>query len=222
MNEIELKGVSDNWMWEAPLAENFGNDLSTLSGRSILIIGAGDTLLAEKLNEYGASIYLIDKNFIKSSSNITMICVGNNEAIPFIDNFFDIAISCSTFQYVSHRKVFNELSRVSKKNALVLLNENKAFNPFIILYRGIRRLKSFSSRGTQDYISRIQGYLSKNEIPADKFSIERINDYYFFSALNFIYRKPIPLFDALDKALKKVKMFQALFWFTTYRLRVIK
>ena len=213
-------------MWEEPLLSNLQNEFPLLEGKNVLILGAGNCILAELLTTYGAAIYLIDKKHLKNAKENIYIVRGNIEQLPFKNDFFDLVISCSTFQYVDHLASFVEIARVAKCGSLVFLHENKVGNPFVFCYRLLRHAQSLIQKDIKKYQSSIKKYLREYDIPKESFTIERKRNYYFISALCFFYGNKEKSKEILiridDFIIDRIKFLEYACWFCTYKIRVKK
>lgn len=228
-----MQTLSNGTLWTAPLLKNLKSKLSMLTGRNVLVLGAGDGRLCSYLANHGASVYAVDKRksaLWANKSNLHYF-QADNENLPFSDSFFDTVISCSTFQYVNHKKVFNEIFRVSKNNSDVLLHENLPNNPIIFFYRLKRKFDSLFDPNTKRYISSIDKYLTPQLIPKYML-IEDLEYFYFFSSVNQILLKynhillinklahVISIIDGI--ILKRCRFLKKYCWFATYNLRIVK
>lgn len=65
---------------------------------------------------------------------------GSSEILPFPDGVFDLVLSRSTLQYTVIPDALAEFQRVLKPGGALILVENMAHNPFLLLFRAFRRL----------------------------------------------------------------------------------
>ena len=103
--------------------------LTDLENKKILDIGCGngkDILLFESMKAY--DVYWIDTSEFmineakKNVSKPNNLFVGNIEKTIFKDKFFDIVIGRFSFHYLkNYDKAYHELSRILKKNGLLIL-----------------------------------------------------------------------------------------------------
>ncbi|MCA9459206.1 MAG: class I SAM-dependent methyltransferase, partial [Nanoarchaeota archaeon] len=115
------------------------NSLIDLKGKKVLDIGCGNGKDIKLIESLGASeVYGIDSsNFMlneakKIVSNPENLYLSNIEKTSFEDNFFDIIIGRFSFHYLSnYDNAYNELSRILKKNALLILVIHHPFKDLI-------------------------------------------------------------------------------------------
>ena len=103
--------------------------LPNLKNKKVLDIGCGngkDILLLESLN--ASEVCGIDTSefMIKEAKKIVSkpnnLFVGNIEETSFEENFFDVAIGRFSFHYLKNfDKAYQELSRILKRNGLLIL-----------------------------------------------------------------------------------------------------
>lgn len=225
--------ISDSPLWTLPLLNNIEPFLENLTNKNILILGAGDGKLGGYLSRCGAVVYAIDLIIspIWREFDEVFFTAGNNEQLPFAKNSFDMVVSCSTFQYVEHEKVFNEVFRVCKNDSILFLNENLPNNPIIKAYRLKRRISSLFKPEVQEYLSTINKYLTVGSLNHSGFYVEKCEYYYFLSAVTYVLSKYNNLFSRhienlllkIDKfLLRKFGILSKYCWFCTYRIHVIK
>ena len=103
--------------------------LPELKNRKVLDVGCGNGKDIKFLESLGSSdVYGIDvskfmifeaEKIVKKPQNLV---VGNIEKTSFTDNFFDVVIGRFSFHYLTKfDKVYQELSRIIKKNGLLIL-----------------------------------------------------------------------------------------------------
>ncbi len=103
--------------------------LPDLKNKKVLDIGCGngkDILLLESLNT--SEVYGIDTSEFmiteakKTVSRPNNLFIGNIEETSFEDSFFDVVIGRFSFHYLkNYDKAYQELSRILKKNGLLIL-----------------------------------------------------------------------------------------------------
>lgn len=221
-------------MWARPMLENLSPFLNCMKGKRILILGAGNNALGVYLSKYGGSIYSIDKKRspLWKANDHAYCCVASSEALPFEDRAFDMVLSCSTFQYVRHQIVFDEIHRVCKNDALVFLHENLPKNPIIAIYRMRGKIYSLFDRSLREYLSGITAYLNPGALPREGYELELIKAFYLVSTLNhLLLRRGCGKFSvrlaeilaAIDRfILKNTRILDRYCWFCVYRLRIKK
>ena len=67
---------------------------------------------------------LAKKNLKRFKLKANQLKIGNNENLPFKNNYFDLLVSINTIHYSSGKKIddaIKEYSRVLKKNGLVII-----------------------------------------------------------------------------------------------------
>lgn len=233
-DEELAKNISDFPLWFLPFFNNIKSFRGELSDRKVLILGAGNGGVGDYLSRCGAVVYAVDISISpawKEVDTVFFLC-GNNEDLPFLDNSFDVVISCSTFQYVDHDKVLSEVYRVSKNGASLLFNENLPNNPIIKIYRLKRQFSSFFNKDVDEYVSTINKYLTVHDVGKDGFHVEECQYYYFISSINYFFIKyeGIYFFDFISGFLLKLDSFllskvvflRKFCWFCTYKIRVMK
>jgi len=74
---------------------------------------------------------------VKAGLSMSCVC-GRSEELPFPDGSFDLVLSRSTLQYTEISRATGELTRVLKPGGALVLVENMARNPFLLLFRAFR------------------------------------------------------------------------------------
>ena len=97
-------------------------------GTLILDIGSGTLLLEERLRHSGCSYVGVDMTsemarlgWEKRLPNVPLVVNGDATSLPFADGTFDGAVSCYVPKYVSVLRLADELARVVKPGARVVL-----------------------------------------------------------------------------------------------------
>jgi len=97
-------------------------------GNLILDIGSGTLLLEERLCRTGSSYVGVDVTpemarlgWEKGLPNVPLVVNGDAVSLPFADGTFDGAVSCYVPKYVSVVRLADELARVVKPGARVVL-----------------------------------------------------------------------------------------------------
>ena len=228
--------ICDNWMWELPLRRNVERLSRSLAEAEILDIGCGQGLIAEFFTSLGGRVTGIDivpSAWWKGSllGGPKYVC-GNAEKLPFRDEMFDMVVSCSSLQYMDHSSVFAEVIRVTKDGGIVLLHENMPYNPAILLYRLMRRVRAPFSPSLKAYSSTITKYLA----PAYSFPVamrlENYRCYYFLSSVCFMLCLGKNISYKFDLArilfridcwlLNQISLLQKFCWFCSYTLSIRK
>jgi len=123
--------------------------LSELEGLKVLDIGCGHGAFSIYAVSEGASAAALDVNmerlrFAAEQSGgmglpVSFLC-GCSERLPFPDGVFDLVVSRSTLQYTCIPEVMDQCMRVLKPGGALILVENMAHNPFLLLFRAFRRI----------------------------------------------------------------------------------
>jgi demethylmenaquinone methyltransferase / 2-methoxy-6-polyprenyl-1,4-benzoquinol methylase len=114
-------------------------------GALVLDLGCGTLLLEERLRSLNCSFVGLDVTaemarlgVAKGLANVSGVINGDAEAIPFAGDTFDAAVSCYVPKYVSVAKLADELARVVKPEAMVVLYDfarpSGIRAPFLELY----------------------------------------------------------------------------------------
>jgi len=100
----------------------------SLRGALVLDLGCGTLLLEERLARSDCRFVGLDltgkmlaMGSSKSLPNVELLVNGDAETLPFRDQTFDSVVSCYVAKYVNVRRLAQELARVSKKGATVVL-----------------------------------------------------------------------------------------------------
>ena len=116
-------------------------NLSLPAGSVALDAGCGPGFLTKALHEYNYKTTALDtspemlrltRSLFKNESLQTMPTFqeGNIEDLPFEDGTYDIVLSAGVIEYLdSDCKALNEISRVSKDNAALILSVTNKFSP---------------------------------------------------------------------------------------------
>ncbi len=123
--------------------------LGSLKGLSILDAGCGRGAFSVYAAGEGGFPAALDVQmdrlvFARDQSvgmGVAVQCVrGMSEALPFPDGIFDLVLSRSTLQYTRIPDALAEFHRVLKPGGALILVENLAHNPFLLLFRAFRGL----------------------------------------------------------------------------------
>ncbi len=135
---FEGKGMTNAFNW-----------LGELKGLTVLDTGCGHGAFSVYAVSRGAEAFALDVQMarLKFAADqsagmalpVSFVC-GRSEELPFPDGFFDLVLSRSTLQYTDIPGVNRELLRVLKPGGALVLVENMAHNPFLLLFRAFRRL----------------------------------------------------------------------------------
>jgi ubiquinone/menaquinone biosynthesis C-methylase UbiE len=108
--------------------------LSKYKFKRILEVGAGELItLVSVANFFGDSVdyYALDLSlnriyhgyltFLKQSKHRLTVCTANAEALPYLDNYFDMVYTSHSLEQMpyNYKKAINEICRVSKGVAIL-------------------------------------------------------------------------------------------------------
>jgi len=142
-SEVQLDSKNGTTISEDRLKIALGQPLDSIKGLKIIEAGSGAGRFTEILLKYGAKVYSFDLSEaveanLKNNSghpNLT-IFQADIENIPFEDNFFDISLCLGVMQHTKDTvKSLNELSRVTKKNGMILFDHyQKHLGQYLSMY----------------------------------------------------------------------------------------
>lgn len=142
-SEVQLDSKNGTTISEDRLKIALGQPLDSIKGLKIIEAGSGAGRFTEILLKYGAKVYSFDLSEaveanLKNNSghpNLT-IFQADIENIPFEDNFFDISLCLGVMQHTRDTvKSLNELSRVTKKNGMILFDHyQKHLGQYLSMY----------------------------------------------------------------------------------------
>lgn len=224
---------ADHVMWDSVLRASLAPQLEALRTWRVLDLGCGDGLLARSLRSLGAEVIALDPvrspQWQPLAQSAPCYVVGRGGRLPFRDNSFDAVISCSTLQYQDHRETFAEMIRVTRDQGQLLLHENMPHNPFVALYRQVRKLQAAFDDDVERYASSIRGYLSpkivQRRLPFEELHLERCAYAYLFAPMTFNApgSRAMCLAMEVDRTLLRSLPFLRRFsWFCAYHLTVRK
>jgi len=152
--------------------------LGELKGLTVLDTGCGHGAFSVYAVSKGADAFALDVQLarlkfgadqsVRMALPVSFVC-GRSEELPFPDGFFDLVLSRSTLQYTDIPVVNREMIRVIKPGGVLVLVENMAHNPFLLLFRAFRRLRKNGVRlGTyaDNEAGVIKGYASVRQMRA--------------------------------------------------------
>ena len=103
-------------------------NLRATNAMLVLDLGCGTLLLEERLRGTGCRCVGVDVTpemvrlgMARGLDNVPLLVNGDAEFLPFADQTFDAAVSCYVPKYVRVRKLADELARVVKPGARVVL-----------------------------------------------------------------------------------------------------
>jgi demethylmenaquinone methyltransferase / 2-methoxy-6-polyprenyl-1,4-benzoquinol methylase len=114
-------------------------------GGLVLDLGCGTLLLEERFRCLGWRFVGLDLTeemvrigWAKGLPNVRLLINGDAESLPFLDQTFDAVVGCYVPKYVDTARLADELARVSKPGAAVVLYDfarpRGIFAPFLGLY----------------------------------------------------------------------------------------
>jgi len=121
---VDIATLYQDRYWKRWVAEqaSFGD------GALILDLGCGTLLLEERFGNKGCRYVGIDltsemakRGWEKGLANVPLVVNGDAVSLPFPDKTFDGAVSCYVPKYVSVAKLADELARVVKPSARIVL-----------------------------------------------------------------------------------------------------
>lgn len=128
---------------------NAFNWFGELKGLTVLDTGCGHGAfsvyaVSRGAEAVGLDLQMVGLKFAAEQSAgmglpVSFVC-GRSEKLPFPDDLFDLVLSRSTLQYTDIPVVKRELLRVLKPGGALVLVENMAHNPFLLLFRAFRRM----------------------------------------------------------------------------------
>ena len=132
-------------------------------GEMVLDLGCGTLLLEERLRKRGYSFVGLDLTekmirigHSKNLPGVRLLVNGDAENLPFSKETFNLVISCYVAKYVDLEKFADEIARVAKPGATVVLYDfvrpKGALAPFLELYvqGGIRVAGTMLSLARRD------------------------------------------------------------------------
>jgi len=142
----------------------------------------------------------------------------------------DIIFSRSTIQYMDKERLFREYLRILKPGGSVALLENLPLNPFVNMYRLVRRIFA-GTEEQREYINSIKGYITNSDIDyfgANFVSVERREFHLFhmiimymkLSKTNRLAKKLDIVFSCIDtKSLESFPFLRKFAWFTAVHFK---
>jgi SAM-dependent methyltransferase len=226
--------LSEFALWDPVLRSNLTPHLETLRNGEVLEIGCGRGMLARQLTSLGANVVGLDLRpssdwYSRRDALAPRYVVGRGERLPFRDDSFDAVISCSSLQYQDHRETFAELIRVTRHGGMLLLHENMPHNPFVLVFRWLRKRRATQDSRIAEYLAGIRCYLSptivKSVLPFPELQLTGHKHFYFLSPLTSMSggARFRPGIMRLDDFLFRVMPFLRRYsWHCAYRIEVHK
>ena len=153
------------WAQNAPFDHKVVVEVGCGSGEaSVLFALHGASVIGVDIDQQviNNSVALAEKWGVADTCSFV---AGRTEALPIADQTADIVFSRSTMQYLDRTLAIPECLRVLKPGGTLVLIENLPFNPFMRLYRLVRRLKATSEKDVT-YLKSLKGYLTQTEFDA--------------------------------------------------------
>lgn len=184
--------TNEELLWVTPLwRESVRRNLAAVPRRKDMTLvdcGGGRGGLADRLSgDVGLAINLdINASRLSSTKRAGKVC-ARAEAMPFADQSIDVIVSVSAIQYMDLEHALNEYWRVLKPNGVVMLHENGAYNPIIVIARLARRFMGLFDSRIKRYDSTIRNYLTVKTIQTDpRWIIARQDSAILLSALAYV------------------------------------
>lgn len=149
-------------------------NLETVEDQTILDLGCGTGFMSVFLALHEANIIGLDLDpkALKLAQDLAANCgrqdscsflLGSGEAISLGTETVDIVFSRSTLQYMERSLVLSECLRILKPGGTLILLQNLPSNPFLILFRLVRRWRSRDG-DARAYVESIKGYVTLPEL----------------------------------------------------------
>jgi len=149
-------------------------NLENLKDQTILDLGCGTGVVGVFLALHGANIIGLDLDpkALKMAQDLAAnfgqqdacsFLVGSGEAMAVGTETVDIVFSRSTLQYMDRSRAMSECLRVLKPGGIMILLQNLPSNPFLKIFRLIRRWRSRDD-DARAYVESIKGYVTLPEL----------------------------------------------------------
>ncbi len=220
---------SDLPLWTGAFEDSFHrvNTYDT-EGHVVLDTAGGTGLIGGIVNDPD-NYYLIDldQSNIDKFEGKNKVC-GSVEDMPYDNEMFDIIICQSALQYLDKEAYFKECHRVLKPGGYLCLHENGAYNPFINVVRGWRKILTLTNKNWKEYDDTIKGYLTKSMLPTDDFELIYEKPRYLFSTISWIveyakFKKTAKVIEKItlpiDKILMQLPLLNKLGFLNVYHLK---
>lgn len=145
-----------------------------LTGLNVVDMGCGGGVISVILAMHGASIIGFDKDLqaIRRAKELSVrfgvqdrcnFFCSASESMGIATGCADIVFSRGTLQYMDRKSALDECKRILAPGGTLVLVENLPYNPFIGLFRLLRRLRARTPEAVA-YVRSIRGYLTFEEI----------------------------------------------------------
>lgn len=153
-HKTQLDSYTGTFITENRLREALDIPLESIKGLKILEAGSGAGRFTEVLLKYGAKVYSFDisnaveANLLNNKHENLTLFQASITAIPFQENFFDIAICLGVMQHTENsRESLIELSRVVKQDGMISFDHYKKhighfFSMYLIYWLIIKNMPS--------------------------------------------------------------------------------
>lgn len=179
--------------------------------------GSGETSVLFAL--HGAKVIGVDisREMIKNSNELAKkwqvenkchFLNGNTEALPLSDCTADIIFSRSTMQYLDRTLVIPECLRILKPGGTMVLIENLPFNPFMKIYRSIKRLNARSPKDVA-YQKSLKGYVTQSEFDelSARFNTTVRQNYHLFRMFPMLLGLKIDSTHGVGNIIRQIDLF---------------
>lgn len=186
---------------------------------AIVDMGCGNGVFAVLFALHGMRVFGIDKEgdaLARARQLALRFGVQNrcsftcsySEQMPFETGIADIVFSRSTLQYMDKKRALGECIRVLKPSGSLVMIENLPYNPFINLYRIVRRCR-VRGPGSSAIVRPVRSYLTFREIYdlQTMFSTFRHEEYHLFRVFTIALNSPFgdrTWFRSLDYVVDKL------------------
>jgi len=138
---VDLATLFQDRYWKNWVAQR----TSAQAGEMVLDLGCGTLLMEELMGRRGYSFVGLDLTekmirigHAKGLPDVKLLVNGDAENLPFLDESFNSVISCYVAKYVDLEKFADEIARITKPGATVILYDfvrpRGALAPFLELY----------------------------------------------------------------------------------------
>jgi ubiquinone/menaquinone biosynthesis C-methylase UbiE len=137
------------------------------------------------------------------------------EKMTFQDNTFDLVVDFGTFSSLNMEIAIKELSRVMKKDGIMICIETYGHNPFMKIKRIISVLTGRRTKWAANHIMKKRSW----NMIGNQFESYRIHYFHFLVLILPIFLKIVPkslgdkilsVVEKIDKAILKIRIFQFL------------
>ena len=159
--------------------------LGGLAGATVADLGCGTGTASVLFALEGARVVGvdIDRARIESARDLARTCgvrrrcsfrCGQAEQTNLDSESFDVVFSKGVLQYLDRPRALAEYVRLLKPGGTLILIEHLPHNPFLRMYRCVRRLRSRTPE-ERSYVESIRGYLTREEIAGLRCTFEALD-----------------------------------------------